>query len=315
MSEEINLTWVVAHEPLELYLRSVKTFKEIIESESDNRIKINILTKEEFCNQFDIKKYGFMRAIIKNEIQMGQFQTTAIGSKYKNFHLFDLPFLFRDHEHARKVLDGSIGENLLELLGKNTGMRGLAFTYSGGFRIMVSSKPIKTLTDIKNKILSISESPITQKMYDLLEGITVLDKEGDDLSTHLNNNPDIDFDGGETTLVRFDKVKEKTPFITNTKHSLFLTTIVISEIFWNTLSEEDKILFKNAAKKTALLERTETIEDSKNFELDAKNRCEGFFQLSDSEIQKFKDLTSEIYKSDLVKNIFSPVVLKKIIAA
>jgi TRAP-type C4-dicarboxylate transport system substrate-binding protein len=315
MSEKVNLNWVVAHEPLDLFLRSANTFKDIIEKETNGRIKINVQTKSEFFNTPQDQKVKFYRALRENKFQMAQFQTTAIGSHYDNFFVFDLPFLFKDHEHAKRVLDGSIGENLLDLLSKNTGMRGLAFTYSGGFRIMVSNSPIKNLDDIKQKTLSCAESPITQEMYNILGANTVLDEEGDDLSKHFERMVDIDFDGGETTLVRFDKVKDKTPFITNTQHSLFLTTIVISNDFWNNLSEEDKNLFKQTAKKTALMERQETIADSVKFVEDSKNRCAGFFEFSVDEINKFKELTKEIYNSNLVKKMFTPALVKKILTA
>jgi len=299
-----------------LFLRSAKTFKEIIEFKSNGRIQIEILTKSEFFNnQKYINSGSFYKSLKNDNFQMAQFQTTAIGTKYKNFHIFDLPFLFKDHEHASRVLDGSIGKNLLDLLGKNIGIQGLAFTYSGGFRIMVSNQPIKTLNDIKDKTLSCSESPITKQMYQLLGANVILDEDGDDLSVHFNRNLDINFDGGETTLVRFDKVKNKTPFITNTKHSLFLTTIVINNQFWDTLSNEDKLLFKTTAKKTALIERNETIEDSKNFEENSAEKCNGMFEFSEQEMKKFKELTSTIYSSEITKELFTPALVKKILVA
>jgi TRAP-type C4-dicarboxylate transport system substrate-binding protein len=312
----ITCRWVVAHEPLDLFLRSANIFKNIIEKESNGRIKIEVYTKSEFDNENNLdQNQGLYRALEDNKFEMAQFQTTAVGTHYKNFFVFDMPFLFKNHDHATRVLDGAIGENLLELLSKNTSMRGLAFTYSGGFRVMVSNQPLTGLDDIKGKTVSCAESPITEKIYDILGANTILDDSGDDLSAHFARMKDINFDGGETTLVRFDKVKDKTPYITNTQHSLFLTTIVVSNEFWDTLSDSDKKIFKDTAKKTALIERTETINDSARFVEESKERCKGFFEFNADEMVKFKNLTSQIYKSDLVKNIFTPALLKKIVAA
>jgi TRAP-type C4-dicarboxylate transport system substrate-binding protein len=313
MTEKVNLTWVVAHEPLHLFLRTANAFKNIIEEQTNGRINVTILTKSEFYNDPNAaNRRGFFSDLVNNRFQMAQFQTTALGTKYKNFHIFDLPFLFKDHAHATRVLDGSIGENLLDLLSKNTKVRGLAFTYSGGFRVMVSNSPIKNLEDIKGKTISCSESPIAEEIYNILGANPVLDRSGHDLSVHFDENPDIDFDGGETTLVRFDRVKEKTPYITNTKHSLFLTTIVISNEFWDSLSNEDKELFKDAAKKTALAERQETITDSEAFVDESKSRCAGFFEFTKEEMVKFKEATLEIYSSELLKKLFIPAIVKKI---
>ena len=59
-----------------------------------------------------------------------------------------LPFLFRDYAHARAVLDGPIGQDILGRLPAH-GMVGLAWT-EGGFRDMANSKrPIRRPEDLK----------------------------------------------------------------------------------------------------------------------------------------------------------------------
>jgi TRAP-type C4-dicarboxylate transport system substrate-binding protein len=314
MLNNIELTWVVAHEPLDLFIKSANTFKRIIENESNGRIKINVITREQFHEKnHDSKDDGFYRYLKNNEFQMAQFPSGILGRRYADFFAFDLPFLFRDHEHARKVLDGRIGQFLLEKLSEKSDVQGLAFTYSGGFRVIVSETPVKKLEDITGMTLSCAESPVVKETYELLGAKVVLDEDGFDLHSHFEREPNIKFDGGETTLVRYEKIKTLMPYITNSKHSLFLTTIVISNQFWNTLSEEDKILFQTAAKKSALEERTTTIQDTEEFINNSKQHCKGFYQLDDEQLERMKILTSSVYKSNFVKNHISPALVKKIV--
>ena len=120
----INCLWVVAHEPIELFLKGARTFKSLIEKESNGRIQIQIMTRTEFQNTFNNGKDDvFYRHLKDGKFQMGQFPTTALGSRNKDFYVFDMPFLFRDHEHAKSVLDGEIGERMLESLAEQSAVR------------------------------------------------------------------------------------------------------------------------------------------------------------------------------------------------
>ena len=58
-----------------------------------------------------------------------------------------MPFLFRDKEHMRKVLDGAIGDEILKDC-ESQGFVGLAFYDSGARSIYTAKKPVKTLADV-----------------------------------------------------------------------------------------------------------------------------------------------------------------------
>jgi TRAP-type transport system periplasmic protein len=60
----------------------------------------------------------------------------------------DLPFVFADHDHATRVFEGEVGEELLNKITETSNVRGMAFTYSGGFRNIVSNKAAKSLKDL-----------------------------------------------------------------------------------------------------------------------------------------------------------------------
>ena len=56
-----------------------------------------------------------------------------------------MPFLFENHEHATRVLEGEVGEFLLDKITAKGNVRGMAFTYSGGFRNVLSSVKVDSL--------------------------------------------------------------------------------------------------------------------------------------------------------------------------
>ena len=53
---------------------------------------------------------------------MCQFNNAVLGSFYPNTMLFDLPFLFRDIDHMRKVVNGPIGQKVYAEFQSKTGI-------------------------------------------------------------------------------------------------------------------------------------------------------------------------------------------------
>ena len=313
MAEKINVKWVVAHEPVELFLRSANLFGDIIREMSNDRINIEVLTVTDWRKKYNLSESvkGY-QSLKDNIIQMGQYQTTVMGMLDKNYNVLDMPFLFKDHDHVDRVLNGTIGENLLKSLGKKSQMTGLAFTYSGGFRIMINKDPVTKLEELNGKSFSCVPSPVISETLKSIGINPVIDS-----SWGIDDEKlaDVKLDGSETTFVRFDKVKDAYPYIVDTKHSLFLTTIVINTEFYNSLSDDDKEIFKIAAKKAAEQERKQTIIDSINFKNNHASICSGLYEFSEEDIEKFKLATQSLYTSDFAKKSFTPGLLKAIEAA
>ena len=84
----------------------------------------------------------------------------TVGLFWETANIISLPFLFRDHDHWRKVAYGPIGQKLAQDVLANTGIRTLAYEPSG-FRVILSrNKPIKSAADMKGLKIRIPEVPI-----------------------------------------------------------------------------------------------------------------------------------------------------------
>jgi TRAP-type C4-dicarboxylate transport system substrate-binding protein len=76
--------------------------------------------------------------------------------------ILDIPFLFRDYAHARAVLDGPIGQEMLQKFPPK-GMVALAWA-ENGFRHMTNSKrPVNAPDDLKGLKMRTMENPITSR--------------------------------------------------------------------------------------------------------------------------------------------------------
>src|SRR5690606_18092209 len=86
--------------PQNVSLREV--FKPMIEEQTGGAVKVEIYPNNQIGNE-----EAFTEGVRNGTIEMGVFGTTLSASAPK-IGVIDLPFLFRDYDHAREVLNGEV---------------------------------------------------------------------------------------------------------------------------------------------------------------------------------------------------------------
>lgn len=196
--------------------------------------------------------------------EITQNQVSIIGSHLDHrFHAVDLPYLFNSHDHCTEVLDGPIGQRLGEGILEHHDIRGLAFTYSGGYRIIGSSKDIESIYDLSAQDFVTSTTP-SWKFF-TTAGVNPIGRH----QAKVEDIERMDENGGavETTYLRFGGKK-----VLKTNHSMFTTNILASEKFLQKLTEKQRNAFIEAAKIVAKAERLWSVEDADKYEADAEAR-------------------------------------------
>jgi len=265
MSKTTKIRWVIAHEPLNLFLRAAEDFeRRVNEQQSEHKIEVEIMTLTEYSQRYNdgivVTKHDLLDLMEAGKIEMSQMYTTWLAEKYeKDFLAFDLPFLFKDHEHATRVLEGDVGESLLAKLTSKSNIRGLCYTYSGGFRQMIANKKVSTLEELSGTPVRSNRNPVAQATIAAL-GMKPVVAEVEDLRKVVVEGQ---AEGGETNYPRMYPLRqnEVTKSVIDTGHSLFLTSMIIGDKFWTSLSPEVQTVIKTAAILAGREERAETIRD------------------------------------------------------
>ena len=265
MNKTTKIRWVIAHEPLNLFLRAAKDFEHKVNAEqNEHKIDVEIMTLTEYSQRYNdgviVTKHDLLDLMEAGKIEMSQMYTTWLAEHYEQDMLaFDLPFLFNDHAHATRVLEGEVGEYLLDKVSAKSNIRGLSYTYSGGFRQMISNKPVSTLAELAGTTQRSNRNPVAQATLTAL-GITPHACEVEDMKAEVIAG---NCDGGETNYPRMYPLgqNEVTKSVVDTEHSLFLTSMIIGDAFWNSLSAEVQTVIKKAAIEAGREERAETIRD------------------------------------------------------
>lgn len=179
---------------------------------------------------------------------------------------------------------------------------------------MASSKKIRSAEDLKGLTIGVRTNPIYADMAKAFgcESKSIVESDDADVKKLRSKINTI-----ETTLPRY-AVEADTKVhkhIVNTEHSLFLTTLIINEVFWQNLSVEDQINIRKAALNSARKERAWSIEDAKkisgNKQEQEKLGIKTFYDLPKEEVQKLKDSVGEVYKK--YTKFFTPGLVDSIL--
>jgi tripartite ATP-independent transporter DctP family solute receptor len=218
-------------------------FKEVVEAETGGEVTVTV---------FPNAKLGDERALLEN-MKMGAVDAGIITSGplinfLPEFGIFDLPFLFRNPEHAYAVLDGPIGQAMLQSM-ESQGWIGLAYG-ERGFRDLTNSKrAVQTPEDMKGLKIRLMQNPVYVESFKLL-GANAVPMAWTEALTALQQGT---IDGQENPLnviVSF-KLFESQKHLTLTRHAYAPNVIMMSKITWNRLSPEQQEIVKKAAVEAA----------------------------------------------------------------
>ncbi len=259
-TEVQHVRWLLSHQPTSVFDRAAAVFAEVLEKESNGTLTVDVVTPEEMgVMKGDIPNVDVFRYLDAGTVELATTYTVGLGNDAPAFWSLNLPFLFKSYTQAGTILDGNAGRSILDTASP-TSAHALAFTMSGGFRIIVSKNTeIKTLADLRGKRIATSGGPVAEATLKALGAIAV--------PTNLENGaPVIDvetIDGIETTYSRLSSVvgsqSQYVKYVNETNHSLFLTTILASDVFYDSLSDENKVALQKAALAAAAVEREDSV--------------------------------------------------------
>lgn len=314
-----KVRWLIAHQPQELFVRTARAFSEELNKHCAGELEVEILTYPEYRDRYhaipnleileseevDITAAikSFWQSLFDSDIEMSQIQVAQVGSLYSDFHALDLPFLFDDHDHVSETLEGPIGQELCRNLGQRSGVTGLGFTYSGGYRVIGSDEPIMTLEELQDKRI------VVQHPHTL--GTTIESMGGKAISVPPNlwNKFDLigkgEADAVETTYLRFNG-----KHILKTNHSMFMTAIVISNKFWNSLTESQQDAFRKAALAASRKEREWSVQDAERYEQEAEANGVSIVDISEEDTASLKKKSQITYVK--TKYYFTPDLIHRI---
>jgi tripartite ATP-independent transporter DctP family solute receptor len=183
--------------------------------------------------------------------------------------ILDIPFLMRDYPHARSVLDGPIGQ---DMLGKfpAKGIQALAWG-ENGFRHMTNSKrPVNAPDDLKGLKMRTMENPVHIQAYKQF-GIIPTPMAFTEVFTALQQGT-VDGQENPLSVISAAKFEQVQKYMTLTGHVYSPALILMSKAQWDKLSAADKTAFSAAAKEAVKANRARIDDDERRAVADLRSK-------------------------------------------
>jgi tripartite ATP-independent transporter DctP family solute receptor len=175
-------------------------------------------------------------------LQIGSLGMTKVSAAIMenfspNMKVFGLPFLFRDRAHSFDVLDGEIGQELLDG-GQKYWLKGLGYYDSGSRSFYTKEKPIEKPEDLKGLKIRVMESVTAMNMVNSLGGSPTPISWGE-LYTSLQQGV---VDGAENNPPSFylSRHYEVCKFYSLDEHTTVPDVLIMGTHLWNTLNEQEQ---------------------------------------------------------------------------
>src|SRR5689334_19745737 len=241
-------------------------------------------------------------------IAFARVSVGALGPVVDDLNVFNLPYVFRNTAHMQKVIDGPIGQELLDkVTNSGKGLVGLCWMDAGARNFYDTKHPIKTLADLKGLKFRVMGNPMFVDMANAMGGNGVAmgyDQVFSALQTGV-------IDGAENNPPSFvfDNHYQVAKFYTIDEHLIVPEMLVFSKKAWDAMSKEDQDLLIKFSKEAQQEERKLWEAYEKQAMEKAKAAGIQIIQVSDADKKAFQDAVKPVWDkygpkyADMVKRI------------
>ncbi|HEY7239899.1 MAG TPA: TRAP transporter substrate-binding protein [Burkholderiales bacterium] len=186
-------------------------------------------------------------------LQIARVSVGALGPIVDDLNVFNMPFIFRDENHMRKVIDGPIGDELLaKVTASPARLVGLGWM-DAGTRNVYASKPITKPADLKGLKMRTMGNPLFVETMNAMGGNGVplgYNELYSALQTHIvdgaENNPPSMLTANHYQIVKVYSL---------TGHLIIPEMFVFSKASWDKLSKEDQALIRKHSREVQMEQR------------------------------------------------------------
>lgn len=224
-------------------------------------------------------------------VDMGLITNGPVANFVEEMAVFELPFLFPSPQAAYQVLDGPIGQELLDKLSE-VNLKGLAYAERGFRNLTNSQRPVHTPEDMQGLRIRVMENPVYVDTFRAL-GANAIPMAWTEALTAMQQGT-IDGQENPVNVVHSFKLSETQKHMTLSRHTYAPATFVMGMPAWNKLPQEAQEVLTQAAQEAAEHER------QLNAQMETKQLTElreAGMQINDSpDLAAFQSAVAPVYE-------------------
>ena len=225
-------------------VKAVEYMSDLLSQETKGRITIKVFPAAQLGEEKDtIEQTQF------GVLDMDRVNLVPLNNIIPLTQVPSLPFLFSSVEQARRVLDGPIGDEILDSFA-DKGLIGLAFYDSGARSFYNTVRPIKTLEDMKGLKIRVQQSDLMVGMVKAL-GANPTPMPFGEVYGALQTGA---IDGAENNWPSYYSTRhfEVAKYYSLSEHLMTPEVLMMSKKTWDKMSKDDQKLIRATAKKSVL---------------------------------------------------------------
>ncbi|SEO35950.1 TRAP transporter substrate-binding protein [Vreelandella aquamarina] len=222
-------------------------FEELVEERTEGKVNIEI---------FPNASLGDERTLLEGmqigTVDMGVITNGPVANFVEEMAVFELPFLFPSPEAAYSVLDGPIGQELLDKLA-DVNLKGLAYAERGFRNLTNSERAVNSPEDLDGLRIRVMENPVYTDTFREL-GANAIPMAWTEALTAMQQGT-IDGQENPVNVIHSFKLDETQNYMTLSRHTYAPAIFVMGMPAWNQLPEAAQTVLEEAAQEAAEHER------------------------------------------------------------
>jgi tripartite ATP-independent transporter DctP family solute receptor len=187
-------------------------------------------------------------------LQIARISVGAMGPVVDDLNVFNLPFIFRDEAHMRKVIDGPIGQDLLDRITASPQSRLVVLGWmDAGTRNVYSNKPVTKPADLKGMKIRMMGNPLFVETMNAMGGNGVA-MGFNELYSALQTGVVDGAENNPPTLLAQNHYQVSKVY-SLTGHLIIPEIFIFSKRTWDTMSKDDQALLRKVSREAQLEQR------------------------------------------------------------
>lgn len=266
--------------------RAVKLFAQEVEKASGGKMRLRAVGAAALGSDVQMQQ-----ALIGGAQEMMVGSTATLVGITKEMAIWDTPFLFNNAQEADAVLDGPVGQKVMDKL-QEKGLVGLVY-WENGFRNLTNNKhAVAKLEDLDGIKLRVMQNNVFIDSFKTL-GANAVPLPFSELFTALETKT-VDGQENPYNTILSSKFYEVQKYLTVTNHVYSPWIVTVSKKYWDQLSAAERKVLTDAAKVSRDFERKDTRAEADKALADLKAKGMQINQLSPAEANRMRDKLSAV---------------------
>ncbi len=236
--------------------RAMLTMKQQLEKLSDDTMTLQIYPSAQLGTERDL-----IEMLQIGSIGMTKVSASPLVSFIPAMQVFDVPYVFRDHQHFLQVLDSPVGEEILNA-ARPARLIGLGYFDAGSRSFYTTERQVTAPEDLQGLKIRVQESQMAMAMVSALGGSPTPIAYGE-LYTALQQGV---VDGAENNPPSYFLARhfEVAPYLTLDEHTSVPDVLLISRYVWDELTIEQQGWVRSAAQAAISFQRAQWQQDTEH---------------------------------------------------